>query len=382
MSTSLPVSFSAAVVDAPGTAHAVLSRTLSSPHAGEATVRVTATAVNPIDWKLHEGQYGGFVNFPSVLGSDAAGEVVAVGEGVEPATLAVGDRVFFQGIIGNKDASTFQQYCRMPVELLAKTPASISDDEAAGVSLASIAAAAALYDSSTGYGLAPPWISKTAGAGRAIAIIGGSSSVGQYLIQLARLSGFDRIVTNSSPANAPLLTSLGAHVVLDRSNNSEPNDFVNATSGVPLGLVVDTISDATTQVLAVRISREAVGVNTESPPPLVITTLTPHPDAVALASGINVAQDQTSEPPRSQAPQTAPVRIRDVVALGSLPSLRPLSVPFFAHLGGSKGYLATGDVRPNRPAVVPGGLSNIGNVLEMQRRGVSAVKLIVRPFDD
>ena len=59
-----------------------------------------------------------------------------------------------------------------------------------------MAAAVGLYHS-TGLGLAAPWDNKNAGKGKAIVILGGSSSVGQYTVQLARLSGYSKIVTNT-----------------------------------------------------------------------------------------------------------------------------------------------------------------------------------------
>ena len=135
------------------------------------------------DWHLFIASY------PAILGSDASGSIAALAPDVTD--FAVGERVFFQGIIANYDASTFQQYLKLPAWVVGKTPKNVSDDEAAGVSLATIAALTAFYDS-TGYNLTPPpWEphGNSAATNKAVAIIGGSTSVGQYAIQLARLSG-------------------------------------------------------------------------------------------------------------------------------------------------------------------------------------------------
>lgn len=61
--------------------------------AGEIKVRVRASSVNPIDWKLRSGVYRETrpLQFPTILGRDASGEVVGVGEGVR--SIRVGDRV-------------------------------------------------------------------------------------------------------------------------------------------------------------------------------------------------------------------------------------------------------------------------------------------------
>ncbi|KAJ1556941.1 hypothetical protein HK405_001320, partial [Cladochytrium tenue] len=230
VTSSTSVEFFAAAVPAVGAAPVVVARSLPlPPRPGDAVVRVTATSINPVDWKLQRGLQPSFFDraggFPAVLGSDAAGEVTALGPDA-PAGLHVGDRVFFQGLLGDYDGSTFQQFCRVPADLLAHTPPNVSDDQAAGISLATVAAAVSLYDERMGHGLPPPWVSSAAGAGRAIVVLGGAASVGQYAVQLARLSGFTRIVANAGAANCELVKSLGAHVVLDRSTAATADDYV------------------------------------------------------------------------------------------------------------------------------------------------------------
>ncbi len=60
------------------------------PGPGELLVDVKATALNPVDWKVHD--HGYFISeWPAILGSDAAGVVKEIGEGVTG--FAVGDRV-------------------------------------------------------------------------------------------------------------------------------------------------------------------------------------------------------------------------------------------------------------------------------------------------
>lgn len=58
---------------------------------GQIVIRNKAIAVNPVDWKVQD--YGGFFvkQWPMVLGTDVAGEVTEVGEGVEG--FEVGDRI-------------------------------------------------------------------------------------------------------------------------------------------------------------------------------------------------------------------------------------------------------------------------------------------------
>ncbi|KAJ1548678.1 hypothetical protein HK405_000779, partial [Cladochytrium tenue] len=174
-----------------------------------------------------------------------------------PRRPACGDRVFFQGLLGDYDGATFQQYCRVPADLLAHMPPNISDGQAAGISLATVATAVALYDERMGHGLPPLWVNSAAGAGPAIVVLGGAASVGQYAVQLARLSGFTCIVANAVAANCELVKSLGAHVVLDRSIAATADDYVRALDGLPIDVVLDAIGHDGTQTLPVAILQAA-----------------------------------------------------------------------------------------------------------------------------
>ena len=250
---SVPSKHRATYVHAKGEAPKISDRTLGELKPGEIAIKIVATAINPVDWKIRD--YGLFLvpnwQYPAILGSDGSGTVAAVGQNVSD--FSIGDRVFFQSGYGDDDVSTFQEYIQLPAEVVAKTPKNISDEEASGIVLATMAAATAFYDK-TGQGLKAPWDEggSEAGKGKAIAILGGSSSVGQYAIQLARLSGFDRIITNASAAHHDYLKDLGAHVVLDR-NASGPQDYQNALDKLPLDFVFDTIAVKETQVLGVQI---------------------------------------------------------------------------------------------------------------------------------
>lgn len=354
---AVPETFKAAVVPSPGAQHEVTDRSLSDLAAGEVAIKITATAINPVDWKIRD--YKVFIDkFPAVLGSDAAGEVAAVGP--EVTGFSVGDRVFFQGIIGNYDASTFQQYCKMPAALLARTPARITDDQAAGIMLASVAVLTGFYDT-TGHGLAAPWDEggAQAGRGKAVVVLGGSSSVGQYAVQLAKLSGFARVVTNASARHADHLRALGADVVLDRAAQNATEDFVAALGGLPLAFVYDAISERDTQVQGVEILAAAGTAGSH-----VITVQ----GANAEAKELGAAKDPK-------------VDVKQVLGLGSRPDLRYLSEPLAKHLGGEDGYIAKGQFVPNRPLVVGGGLRGLEDALAKNKKGVSGEKVVIRPFE-
>ncbi|EPQ30569.1 uncharacterized protein PFL1_02093 [Pseudozyma flocculosa PF-1] len=348
-----PTSFKAAVVPEPGAQHKVVDRSPPQLKDDEVLIRNTATAINPVDWKARD--YKLFISdYPAVLGSDAAGEIAAVGSAVN--NVKEGDRVFYQGILGNNASSTFQQYTVLPAALVGLTPNNVTDDEAAGISLATVAALVGLYDKS-GHALPKaPWDQggDQVGKGKAIVVLGGSSSVGQYAIQLARLSGFERIITNSSASHFDHLKQLGATDVLDRST-ATADDFVKAAGSAKLDVVYDGISAKETQALAIDILAPVGGGN-------VVLVLQPDQDNV-------------------KAGKEKKVEFRPIMGLGSSPALRYLSEPLMKNLGGEQGYLATGKFRANRATVVPGGLEHIEDALAKNKQGVSGVKVVIRPFD-
>jgi NADPH:quinone reductase-like Zn-dependent oxidoreductase len=358
---SLPSPFQGCEVLTPKAHLSLVQRRLTALEPNQVGIKVTATAINPVDHKMRD--HDAFLKeYPAVLGSDAAGVVVAVGAEVKG--LQVGDRVFFQGIIGNYDSSTFQQYCKMPAELLSQTPKNICDEEASGIMLATMAVVAAFY-AEEGHGMIPPWEKggRDVGKGKSIVIIGGASSVGQYAIQMARLSGYSRIVTNASSNNHEFLKNIGAHTVLDRSA-STPTAILEATREFPLDFVFDAISASSTQKLGIQILQKAKAPGRHL---VTVHVVVPDiPDSEAKALG------QSKEPL---------VEIKQVLGIGSSPALRPLSEPLARVLGGQDGYIAQGLFTPNRLHIVPGGLAAIEEALSLNKRGVSGRKVVIRPQD-
>ncbi|KAL7924935.1 GroES-like protein [Trichoderma austrokoningii] len=260
-----------------------------------------------------------------ILGSDAAGEIVAIGPDVS--NFSVGERAFFQGIIGNNDASTFQQYVKIDAALVAKTPGNISDDQASGIMLASLAILTAYYDK-TGHGLPAPWDK-------------GGDQIGNGAATV--ISGFSKIITNSSPAHQNYLQNLGATVVLDRE--ATPGDFA-ATIGdnVPLDFILHIISAKSTRELSVVL-----------------------PEVLDFENFDGECESKITFP--------------RIIGLGSLLSLRYLSEPFAKYLGGDDGYIARGLFEPNRPVIVPGGLNGVEAALAKNKKGVSGEKVVIRPFE-
>jgi NADPH:quinone reductase-like Zn-dependent oxidoreductase len=143
------------------------------PGPTEVLVRAGAAGVNPVDWKTRAG--GGMLGSPPfTLGWDVAGVVEAVGLGVT--RFAVGDRVFGMPRFP-REAAAYAEYVTSPSRQLGRTPASLSDVEAAALPLAALTAWQALVDTAA---VQP---------GQRVLIHAGAGGVGHLAVQIAKARG-------------------------------------------------------------------------------------------------------------------------------------------------------------------------------------------------
>jgi NADPH:quinone reductase-like Zn-dependent oxidoreductase len=160
------------------------------PHAdpGRIRIAVRAAGVNPVDWRLREGQILGAhpVELPSGVGLDAAGVVDEVGDGVEG--VEVGDRVFGEG------ASTYAEFAVLSA--WARMPDGLTFEEAAG------------YPSVVETALR---IIREVGvrSGQTLLVSGASGGVGSAVLQIARDRGIT-VIGTAGAANQDYLRHLGA----------------------------------------------------------------------------------------------------------------------------------------------------------------------------
>ncbi|KAF8804121.1 GroES-like protein [Phlegmacium glaucopus] len=316
------------------------------PGPGDILVKVKAAALNPVDWKIHK--YGVLIEtFPAILGAAVAGDVEELGEGVTD--FKKGDRVFFQ--VQFKDGHEgFQQHALGIAATAAKIPFNVSYDEASTLPVALTAAYVGLYNKNpNGFGLVPPVSPEGKGkyAGNPIVIIGGSSSVGQNAIQLAKLSGFSPIITTASPKNAEALKSLGATHVIDRnvSASALASEVSSITQNAPVKYAVDSISLADTQQAAYDLlapgGQLAIFL-------LVAVKTTKEKDIIAVSGGIRHP-----------------------------PNIELLETLYHDHL---EQLLKEGAIKPNQVEVLPDGLAGISDGLKRMEAGqVSRLKLVAHP---
>jgi NADPH:quinone reductase-like Zn-dependent oxidoreductase len=171
----------------------------------EVLIKVIATSVNPIDWKVRTGHLKEKVphQFPMILGWDVAGIIQEIGGAVT--RFAPGDAVYTR-----PDATRNGSYAEsIPVKEseVAFKPETISFMEAASLPLASITAWSSVIDRGE------------IQAGQSILIHAGSGGVGSIAVQLAKWKGA-HVISTTSAANVDLVKSLGADEVIDyRSTN-------------------------------------------------------------------------------------------------------------------------------------------------------------------
>ncbi|TCD61389.1 hypothetical protein EIP91_008526 [Steccherinum ochraceum] len=346
MSSPVPTTQKALFIESPKGAWAVRTHAVPAPGAGEVLVRVEAAALNPIDWKAHDFDFA-ISEYPAIIGSDSAGVVVALGNDVE--NVKVGDKVLHSTQMSNRFAA-YQQYTIVAADLVVKVPSNISLDEAASLPAAVNTSAVGLYTSGTpgaGVGFTAPW---NGGSGKyanqPILVIGGSSSVGQTVLQFAKLSGFSPIITLVSPSNNSLVTSLGATHTIDRHQPlSTLAESISKITSKPLTVVFDAISIAETQTAGYKVLASGGTLLTLLP----ITVK--DEDQVDGKTILNV--------------------------LGGPVVHREFSKDLYAHL---PEYLKNGAIKPNRVEVVLGGLAGVPDAIDrLRREQVSGHKLVAHP---
>lgn len=202
-----------------------------TPDDGEVLVEIRAAGVNPIEWKLRSGlRPTPPITAPRRLGSDGAGVVAGVGEGVHG--WKVGDEVIVTGAHG-----AYASHVVVRPENLVAKPATIDFDQAAALGIPVSTAHQALAS----LGVA---------RGQTLVIHGGSGGVGQAAVQLARHLGATVIATASEPNHARL-RELGAVPVAYGDGLRE-----RIESAAPGG--VDRVLDAVGTDEALSVSLELV----------------------------------------------------------------------------------------------------------------------------
>ncbi|OBI98743.1 hypothetical protein A5660_03885 [Mycobacterium alsense] len=241
---SVPDRQRAMVMSGPGTPLEAVERPVERPGPGQALVKVNASSLNFHDNINLMGLLPG--PWPRVPMSDGAGDVVALGPGVDG--LRVGDRVMGtfhpswldgpptpeskRDLPGDTEDGWLQQYRVADVTGLVRTPDHLSDIEAATVPCAGVTAFSALAEAGVGEG--------------DVVVTQGTGGVSLFAVQLARALGATVILTSSSDEKLKIGSDLGAtHLVNYRTTPDWDTEVKRLTDGRGADLIVELGGPAT-----------------------------------------------------------------------------------------------------------------------------------------
>ncbi|MBO6725178.1 MAG: quinone oxidoreductase [Rhizobiaceae bacterium] len=199
---------------------------LEKPGAGEVRIRHTAIGLNFIDCYFRTGLYPAPNGLPFIPGNEAAGEVVALGEGVSG--LAVGDRIAYAGPLG-----AYAQERNIAADKIVKTPDAIGDEEAAAMMLKGMTAE---------YLLLRTYPVK---AGDVVLNHAAAGGVGLILGQWAKHIGATIIGTAGSPEKVALAKAHGYDHVIDYSKENFVEAVAEITGGKKCDVVYDSVGKDT-----------------------------------------------------------------------------------------------------------------------------------------
>jgi NADPH2:quinone reductase len=196
----------------------------------EILVKVVATSVNPVEYKIRNGTLAGLAGaFPVVLHSDVSGIIESVGKNVKG--FMKGDEVYgcAGGLIGMSGA--LAEFMKGDYNLFSKKPSTITFTEAAALPLVAITAFEAIFDRAK---------VKT---GQKVLVYGGVGGVGHLGVQFAKIAGAEVSATVSSEQQAEIVKKMGAdHIINYKTEAVE--DFVSKhTNGKGFDIVFDTIGN-------------------------------------------------------------------------------------------------------------------------------------------
>jgi NADPH:quinone reductase-like Zn-dependent oxidoreductase len=182
------------------------------PSADEVLIKVFATSVNPVDWKIRKGVVRLFFptkKFPRIVGFDVSGEIAGTGAGVT--RFKPGDRVY--GLLDLIKDCANAEYVVTKAEYLSIIPAKLGYSEAAAIPLAALTALQSLKD--LGH----------LKAGENVLIIGASGGVGSFAVPIAKALGA-HVTGICSGKNVSIVKALGADDVIAYDQQEIKNEAV------------------------------------------------------------------------------------------------------------------------------------------------------------
>ena len=201
------------------------------PKPGQALIRLRAAALNRMDVLVRNGWPGIKLELPHINGADGAGEIVSFGSEAETGELEIGDHIVINAnlgcgqcefclagkdnmcrdwhLLGETVRGTYAQYIALPVRQLYRLPPDFDFHQAAAAALVYQTAWHSLVNRGS--------LQK----GETVLIVGAGGGVNTASVQIAKYFGAQVVVVGSDSKKLEMAASLGADILIDRSEEED-----------------------------------------------------------------------------------------------------------------------------------------------------------------
>ncbi len=195
------------------------------PAAGQVLVRIHAAGVNPYETYMRAGTYALKPPLPYTPGSDGAGVVEAVGDGVKK--VRPNDRVY----TGRTVSGSYAEYALALEEQVHPLPAKVDFKQGAGIWVPYGTAYHALHHSAKAH------------ASETVLVHGASGGVGIAALQIGRAMGLRVLGTAGTPTGMEIAKREGAHQAFDHHKSGYQDEILQATGNRGVDLVLEMLAN-------------------------------------------------------------------------------------------------------------------------------------------
>ena len=195
------------------------------PSAGEVLVRIHAAGVNPYDTYMRAGTYPVKPTLPYTPGSDGAGTIEAIGDGVKK--VKQGERIYTARTL----SGAYAEYALALEEQVHPLPPKIDFNQGAGIWVPYGTAYHALYHAAKAH------------ASETVLVHGASGGVGIAAVQIARAVGLKVLGTAGTPKGLELAKREGAHQVFDHRKSGYQEEILQATGNRGVDIILEMLAN-------------------------------------------------------------------------------------------------------------------------------------------
>jgi len=195
------------------------------PASGQVLVKIHAAGVNPADTYARTGNYAVIPPLPYTPGTDGAGVIESIGDGVKK--VKPGDRVY----VAKSLSGTYAEYALVLESQVFLLSDRISFPQGAGVFIPYATAYHAIHHQAKAHG------------GETVLVHGASGGVGIASVQMARALGLTVFATAGTAKGRELAQREGAHQVFDHSNAAYKDEIMKATAGRGADIILEMLAN-------------------------------------------------------------------------------------------------------------------------------------------